>query len=74
MTELTASVISHGDPGVGIYGYNIEVPLGVEDFLDDEERESVRETLRDMYTSLWDDNANVTFSDEWTESGFPKKI
>lgn len=70
---LSADVESYGDPSVGIAGNSVTVELGTDEFADKDHREEVRETLREMYAGLWDDKVNVTFSDEWSQDGYPLK-
>jgi hypothetical protein len=73
MKELSAYVSCYGDPSVGIHGISVDIDLGVFEFESDEQREMVREHLRNAYSELWDDHVNVTFSDEWSEDSYTEK-
>lgn len=61
---LKASVFSHGDPSVGIYGYDTEIDLNIIEFENKEHREAARMGLAITFGELWDDPATVAFSDE----------
>lgn len=72
MSNLRATVHFYGDPDVGIPGWDGDIPLPMDEFYDNE-RELIREDLRKMYADIIGDGVDVTFSDEWTEDGLPKK-
>lgn len=62
--NLTASIVSYGDPSTGIFGYDTEVDLNIESFENKEHRETARAGLEMVFSDLWDDPARVIFSDE----------
>lgn len=58
----------NGEPAVGIRGIATSVDIGIEPN-DQEDRESIRETLANAFGEIWDDKVYVRFEDECVDCG-----
>lgn len=61
MTEIVLYAESPGDPGVGISSEYAEVHMC---FVDDDEREFVREVLQAAFLEIWGGGTRVRFKEE----------
>jgi len=64
---MKATIWSNGDPSVGINGNQAEVDMPYLGEVDDEYRQSIRESLATVFSEIFDDRAFVIFDDECSD-------
>jgi len=65
--SIIAYVTIFGDPSAGIRDLDIEVDTGFVEFLDDEDKEAVREAVKVCYETIHQERVRVMFDSDFPE-------
>ena len=67
---MKVSIYTHGDPQVNIGGQEANIDMPYFEFLDEEDRQNIRENLGEFFAEFFDDrSAYVVFGDECPDCG-----